>query len=154
MEDFGGNIEVEPNVLNVLRPIFFGEVETSIDVCSIGETTSISVYKYHFYDGIVTMVYGTHGKFVIRSTDQIDIREKVESLIGETYNAENSIVESVDKTYVTRCLAFKQMCVGNTSVVKNYIEADGILYQEKEEKLESVTRDQFITDAFNVVKGV
>ena len=39
-------------------------------------------------------------------------------------------------------------------MVKTYIESDGVFYQEKEETIESVTRTQFIMDAFDVVKGV
>ena len=57
MEDFGGNVEVDPAVLSVLKPIFFGEIETSIDICNIGETNIVSVYKYHFHDGAVTEVF-------------------------------------------------------------------------------------------------
>lgn len=153
MEDFGGNVEVDPVVLSVLKPIFFGEVETSIDICGIGEMSTVAVYKYHFYDGAVTMVTGEKGKLLIKTADQIAIREKVESLISETYNAESQIVETIDKAHVTRFIAFKRIHVGTTSMVKIYIESDGVFYQEKEESIESVTRTQFVSDAFDVVKG-
>lgn len=154
MEDFSGNVEVDPTVLSVLKPIFFGETETSIDICNIGETNTVAVYKYHFHDGAVTMVTGERGKLVIKTADQIAIREKVESLISETYNAENQVVETIDKAHITRFIAFKQIHVGTTSMVKTYIESDGVFYQEKKESIESVTRTQFIADAFDVVKGV
>lgn len=154
MEDFGGNLEVNPGVLRVLKPIFFGETETSIDVCNIGQTNTVAVYKYHFHDGAVTMVTGNNSKLVIKTADQITIREKVESLISETYNAESQMVEEIDKAHITRFIAFKQICVGTTSMVKTYIESDGVFYQEKEESIESVTRTQFVSDAFDVVKGV
>lgn len=153
MEDFAGNVEVDPVALGVLKPVFFGETESSIDICSIGETNTVAVFKYHFYDSAVTMVTGKNSKLVIKSADQIAIREKVESLIAEAYNAENQAVESIDKTNITRFIAFKQIHVGTTSMVKTYIEADGVFYQENEGTIESVTRDQFITDAFDVVKG-
>ena len=154
MEDFGGNVEVEPAVLSVLKPIFFGEIETSIDICNIGETNIVSVYKYHFHDGAVTEVTGEKGKLVIKTADQIVIREKVESLISENYAAESQVVDTIDKVNITRFIAFKQIHVGTTSMVKTYIESDGVFYQEKEETIESVTRTQFVLDAFDVVKGV
>ena len=154
MEDFGGNIEVDPGALNVLKPIFFGETETSIDVCNIGETTTVGVYKYHFHDGAVSMVTGDRGKLVIKATDPIGIREKVESLIDENYVADNQVVETIDKSHVTKFVVFKNTSVTGTSVVKTYIEADGVFYQEKEETIESVTREQFVEDAFDIVKGV
>lgn len=153
MEDFGGNLEVDSAVLSVLKPIFFGEIETSIDICNIGETNTVSMYKYHFYDGAVTEVTGEKGKLIIKTSDQIAIREKVESLISENYAAESQVVETIDKAHITRFIAFKQICVGTTSKVKTYIESDGVFYQEKEEAIESVTRTQFVLDAFDIVKG-
>lgn len=153
MEDFGGNLEVDSAVLSVLKPIFFGEIETSIDICNIGETNTVSMYKYHFYDGAVTEVTGEKGKLIIKTSDQIAIREKVESLISENYSAESQVVETIDKTHITRFIAFKQICVGITSKVKTYIESDGVFYQEKEEAIESVTQTQFVLDAFDIVKG-
>lgn len=153
MEDFGGNIEVDPIVLSVLKPIFFGEVETSIDICNIGETNTVAVYKYHFYDGAITMVTGEKGKLVIKTADQIAIRDKVESLISKIYDATNQKVDTINKALITRFIAFKQIRVGITSIVKTYIEADHIFYREVDETIESVTRDQFVSDAYNVVKG-
>lgn len=153
MEDFGGNIEVDPIVLSVLKPIFFGEVETSIDICNIGETNTVAVYKYHFYDGAITMVTGEKGKLVIKNADQIAIRDKIESLISENYDATNQKVDTINKALITRFIAFKQIRVGITSIVKTYIEADHIFYREVDETIESVTRDQVVSDAYNVVKG-
>lgn len=153
MEDFGGNVEVDPVALRVLKPIFFGELETSIDICNIGETSTVCVHKYHFYDGAITVVTGENGKLVIKATDQIAIHDQVESLISQTYDAEYRKVDTIDKSQITRFIAFKQIRVGITSVVKTYVEADRIFYQEVEESIESVTREQFVSDAFDVVKG-
>ena len=152
MEDFGGNVEVDPAVLRVLKPVFFGETEASIDICWIGEQSSVVVYKYHFYDGAVTVVTGSKGKLKIKTTDEIEIRELIESLIPKAYVAENQIVETVDKEKITRFIAFKRSRVGANAVVKTYIDADGLFYRENGAALECVTRDQFVTDAVDVIK--
>lgn len=153
-EDFSGNTEIEPSALSVLKPIFFGEVETSIDICSIGEKSTVEVHKYHFYDGAVTEVTGGNGNLIVKTVDQIAIREQVESLISEHYIGEDREVESIDMSRITRFIAFKQVHVGNTSIVKTYIEAGGVFYRDGEDALESVTRDRFISDTFRIVKGV
>ena len=153
MEDFGGNIEVDPTVQSILKPIFFGEIETSIDICNVGELTTVVAYKYHFYDGIVTMVTGENDKFAIRTVDQLEIRDQVEALVSKAYAAENRKVDTVDKSHITRIVSVKKVHVEKTAIVKTYIEADQIFYQETEGTVESVTRDQFISDAFDVVKG-
>ncbi len=154
VEDFGGNVEIDQDIAAILKPIFFGEIETSIDICNIGESNSVDVFKFHFYDGIITYVTGMNGKLVIKLTDQIEIQEKLNSLISANYSAENEKVETIDKSKITRVIAFKKIVVGTTSMVKTYIEAAGIYYQEIDEQIESVTKEQFISDSFNIVKGV
>lgn len=153
-EDFGGNVEVDPTVLKLLKPIFFGETETAIDICTIDKEKTITAYKYHFYDGTVTMVTGESGKLLIKAADQFAIQKTVESLISDTYDAEIQTVETIDKDHITRVITFKHIQVGVTSTVKIYIEANHIFYHEQEGSIESVTKSQFITEAFDLVKGV
>lgn len=154
-EDFGGNIEITPNVSDILKPIFFGEVETSIDICEFGNVNTVAVYKFHFNDGAITMVTGKEGKLLLRRVDQIAIQELVQNLIPETYAFEPKIVKDIPREMITRFFAFKSIKIGKTAVVKTYIEAGGVLYQERDsEQIETVSRETFITDAAEVVKGV
>ena len=153
-EDFGGSLEIDKSILEILRPIFFGEIETSIDVCYLGETNYVSVNKFHFYDGIATMVAGDNGKLVIKSIDQIAIKDFVTALLPETYDCETKIVQDIDKTKITRFIATKNIVVGKNATVKTYIEADGIIYQETENGIESITRNDFISSVYDIVKGV
>ena len=154
MEDFSGNLEVDQQVINLLKPIFFGEVETSIDVCKLGEPNTVSVFKFHFYDGITTMVTGHEGKLLIKSIDQIGIKKMVEELLPPGYDATSNIITEATEQTVTRFIAVKSILVGKTSMVKTYIEADAVLYQENEEYIESVSKDMFISDVYAIVKGV
>lgn len=156
MEDFSGNLEVDKGLLGVIKPIFFGEVETSIDICKLGEENSVCVYKFHFLDGAITMVTGDSGKLAIRSIDQIYIKDIVCSLIPEEYRCTApEVVTEIDKSKVTRFMAAKSVVVGHASAVKTFIETSGIWYKEKDnETIESVTRDLFISDVYDIVKGV
>ncbi len=153
-EDFGGSLEIDKTILEILRPIFFGEIETSIDVCYLGETNYVSVNKFHFYDGIATMVAGDNGKLVIKSIDQIAIKDFVAALLPETYDCETKVVQDIDKTKITRFIATKNIVVGKNATVKTCIEADGIIYQETENGIESITRNDFISSVYDIVKGV
>lgn len=153
MEDFSGDVEIDKDVLAVLKPIFFGETETAVDICFIGQQNAISVTKYHFLDSTITCVTGKDQKLSIKATDKVEIQEFLNLLVAEDYSAENKFVETIDKTKITKVFAFKNNFIGKSTSVKTFIEADGIIYGDKDGKIESVTRDQFITDAFNTIKG-
>lgn len=154
-EDFSGNIEINSGVSDLLKPIFFGEVETSIDICEIGKTNTVSVYKFHFYDGSIAMVTGKEGKLLIRKVDFIEIQDIVEGLVPETLSFEHKVVNDIPRELITRFFAFKSILVGKTAVVKTYIEAGNVLYQEKDsEQIETISKETFISDATDVVKGV
>ncbi len=153
-EDFAGNIEIDQKALAVLKPIFFGESETSLDICSISEKSSVSVCKFHFYDGAITMVTGFEGKLLIKAVDQTEIKALVEKVLPQDYSAQaGDVIELTEKT-VTRFIAVKSIFVGKKSVVKTYIEADGIFYRENGDKIESVNREMFVCDVYGIVKGV
>lgn len=156
MEDFSGNLEIEPTVSALMNPIFFGDVETSVDVCKLGEESTVDVYKFHFLDGIITMVTGQEGKLIIKTVDQLAIKELVSGLVSDNYNCtESKVVSEIDEDKVTRFIATKSIKIGQISIVKTYIEADGVFYREKDEDLiESVTRDMFISDVYDTIKGV
>lgn len=154
MEDFGGNLEIDASALSVLKPIFFGEVETSIDICFLGESNTVSVNKFHFHDGAVTMVTGDNGKLIIKAVDQIAIHEFISTILAENYNGKFEVVKELDKDKISRFIAAKSIIVGHTAVVNTYIESNDVIYRENEENIESLTRDMFIKDAYDVVKGV
>lgn len=154
MEDFSGNVEIDSKAAAVLKPIFFGEVETSVDICYLGETNAVSVNKFHFYDGAVTMVAGSDGKLIIRSIDKIDIHEFVSGLLSKDFAGKYETVTEFDKDKITRFIAVKSVDVGKVSVVNTYIESDGAIYHEKGSNIESITRDMFIEEAYSIVKGV
>ena len=154
-EDFSGNIEINSGVSDLLKPIFFGEVETSIDICEIGKTNTVSVYKFHFYDGAITLVTGKDGKLLIKKVDSIEIQDIVKGLIPQDIPFEYKVVDDIPRELITRFFAFKSILVGKTAVVKTYIEAGNVLLQEKDsEQIETVSKETFISDATDIVKGV
>lgn len=154
-EDFSGNVEVNDFALKLLKPIYFGEAETSLDICTIGNNSSVKVIKFHFLDGIISMVTGKNGSLVIKQVDLLFIKDIVEKLLPENYSCENSNrYDTLEKDKVTRFVAVKSVLFGKSSVVKTYIEADNVFFRETdEEAIESVTKEMFISDVFNTVKG-
>lgn len=154
MEDFSGNVEVDAAALALLKPIFFGETETSVDVCALGEPNRVLVYKMHFCDGAVTLVTCESGKLVLKSIDQLGIKDLVSGLLPANYAGTDDTVAGIDKEKITRFIAVKQAVVGRSAQVKTYIEAEGVLHRETEDgRIERLSGDRFIEDVYTVVKG-
>ncbi len=153
IEDFAGNIEIDESVRTLLTPIFFGETETSLDICEIGVNSSVTVYKFHFYDETITMVTGHQEKLIVKSIDLIEIQQIVEKLLPANYNPKSITISDIADLEVTRFIAAKSILVGNTSTVKTYIEAGNVLYQENEENIESISKEMFISNVCEIVKG-
>lgn len=155
MEDFSGNIELDADAATLLRPIFFGEVETSVDVCTIQEDRrGVDVYKLHFHDGRITLVTGEKNKLKLRSIDELGIDKLVNSLLPEGYSVPGGEVSDLKGATVSRVLSVKSAKIGGSSVVAAYLEADGVIYQEREAKMVSIGTQQFISDGSSIVKGV
>lgn len=155
MEDFSGNAELDPNAEILTRPIFFGERESSIDICEIGEEISVTVSKYHFLDGNITMVSGKDGKLCIKGVSSDEIRSFTESILSEDYpQITPTVRDNIAKERVSRFFAVKAVSLGKQSIVKTYIESDGVIYHEKENgALESVPRETFVNDVYDIIKG-
>lgn len=155
MEDFSGNMDISEAAAKLLRPIFFGDTETSIDVCEFGKENKISVFKFHFYDGAITMVCGDQGKLLIQSVDQLSMKEQISGMIPEDYRYEAKSVTDLTRESISRFFVFKSAVVGKTAQVKTFIESAGLLYQEKNEaEIETIDREAFISNAYAVIKGV
>lgn len=154
MEDFSGNIELDADAAALLRPIFFGEVETSVDVCTIREDRrGVDVYKLHFHDGRITLVTGAKKKLKLSFIDELGVDQLVNSLLPAGYDAAGGETTDLSGKTVTRVMSVKSAKIGGTSVVAAYLEADGVIYQEREAKLVSIGAQQFISDVSNIVKG-
>lgn len=154
MEDFSGNIEVDQQIVDLLNPIFFGENETSLEICDISSDKKVCVYKFHFFDGAITMVTNQEGRLLIKAVDQVNIKNIVEDVLSSDYNVEAEVVTIHTERVVTRFIAAKSILVGKSSFVKTYIDSEGVLYQENTDTVQSVSKDMFVSDVYEIVKGM
>ena len=154
-EDFSGNIEIEENIKSLLAPIFFGEKESSADICHLGEEKWVDIFKFHFHDDKITMVTGKDKKLVIKEVDTLYLVDFVNEILPDNYSVETfENKDEIDKDSVSRFIAIKNITLGRTSDVRLFIESEGIFYQETSDgNVFSVTREKFVTDALGVIKG-
>jgi len=155
MEDFSGNMGLDEDYAQFLIPIFFGTIETSLNVCTIGEELRVDIYNYHFHNGKTTLVKNQDNELFVCRVDSDCILATVKALLHENYSAEsNQAIANFDKSKVTRFISAKSINVGKISRVKTFIDYDNILCTEVDEAgLISLSDEDFIKGVFDIIKG-
>ena len=155
IEDFGGNTEMNEEYIPLLEPIFFGTVETSLDVCNVGDPVTVDVYKFHFYQDRITMVMAQENSLLVKPVSVDDIMALIEELPIQCCSAESgTFAENFDPQEVSRVIAAKSVDVGLSSKVLTLFEFEGAFYTEQEEgKLLSLSQEDFASKVFDVIKG-
>ena len=155
IEDFSGNMEPDENCARLLSPVFFGNIETSLNICTIGKELKVDILNFHFHDGRVTLVKNQDMELFVSKVDPEHILSVIKGLLPENYSAvSDQAIAGFDKSKVTRFFSAKSIDVGKMSQVKTFIEHDGVLCTETDEVgLISLSGDDFTKEVFSIIKG-
>ena len=154
IEDFSGNIEISSVITDVVNPVFFGEFESSIHDCVLGEEKSFNVIKFHFYDDRITMVTHANGKFVLKNIDLLEIDEIIKNLLPEQCDYENDIPEDLFIDKISRLYVFKNATVTKKANTVRFLQQDGKIFRETiDQGFLSVSKEVFELVAYNIIKG-
>ena len=153
VEDFSGDIEVESTVASLLKPVFFGEIETSLDAFELGQENTLSIVRYHFLDGNITMVSNSEDEFEIKMVDKLFIEEFCHCLVPDLYDAQDEVVEQIDKEKVERVFSAKSMLVAQQSHVCVFVQADKAIYKETPSGIQKLSKETFLNDICGIIKG-
>lgn len=131
VEDFSGEISVDPAIDSIVRPIYFGGKESSLDINIFGESENNIGYRFHFYDGRITMTKTVDEGFEVTSVTADDIKTFVKSILDNSYSADSEQVEiSFDKDNVSRLFVIKNTEVGVKNNVTSLVEYLDVVYEE------------------------
>lgn len=155
MEDFSGNMELDENFAQLLLPIFFGNIETSLNICTIGEELKVDIYNFHFHNGNVTLVKNHENVLLLCKVDSKYMLSIIKDLLPGNYSSEsNNTITNFDKSKVSRFFSAKGIDIGKASRVKTFIEYDNILCTEADQtRLISLSAEDFIKGVFDIIKG-
>lgn len=145
-EDFSGNLEPDDDALRLLRPVFFGNAEMTVDLCRLQEDRSVSACKFHFQGDSAVMVRPREEKLLITETGQKEIMETVGGLIPK---GEHSAKDGLSPAQAAGILVLKSVRLdGDAKRLAFALDAGGGLYREAgEDKLEPVTREEALAAA-------
>lgn len=156
-EDFGGNIEISDEAARLLTPVFFGEMETSVDMCKLRGKQKVSVNRFHFYNGQITHIASADGSLKVRALSGVEeLRKIAEDLLPENFHfTEKKTVDSIEKDRIGYFYSVKSIVVGKVSSVHVFMEAEQELWLENENhQWETMTADAFAATVFDLIKGV
>lgn len=158
-EDFSGEIEIVKNVQAMLEPVFFGVLESSVEMAAFQDGVPVQATntKYHIYEGRIISVEVGDRQLQAREMDDSELQAVLRQLLPEGYQAEKEVCElkRLEKKKITRMIVVKNMLIGQRATVEAYIEYDGKVYRESGEDglVESMTADEFCVAAYQVLKG-
>lgn len=136
-EDFSGDFELDPAAARLLRPIFFGGRELTVDLCRLDGDKSVTAYKFHFFGDLAVMVRCQGDTLAISGTDSQGIMETVAGLLPQGQAQE---VKELSPEAVSRILAVKSVRVGGTAESAMFVmDTGGALYRDfPGERMENV----------------
>lgn len=127
-EDFGGELELDPSAARLLKPIFFGGGELTVDLCKLTGDRAVTAYKFHFMGELAVMVRCQADTLAISETDSQGVLEAVAGLLPQG-QAKGAAALSPDD--MTRALAVKSSCLGGAASRAMFLaDANGAIFRE------------------------
>lgn len=154
-EDFSGQKELDLEIEELLRPVFFGDFESEILYYQNAEEKEVLHHKFHFHEGKITHIE-LKDKELHMSLGEGKLKELEEILIPESYEAEvkEIAMDDIDKTKVSMVMLLKNMKIGKQAFHSQFIKADNIWYVGKYEGVaESLSKDEMIKRWKQIMKG-
>lgn len=122
MEDFTGGLEVEAEAKKLLQPVFFGTLESSVDVAGLTErdVPDIKGRRFHFYEGRITATQMEEGEIRLEACDEGMLQQWIQALPGEDYEdvKESLPMEELNRETISRMVVVKSTQVGEKAAVK------------------------------------
>lgn len=153
-EDLLGTVCISKELEDMLRPVFFGDTEVSVQVCTVQDEPVTVIDNYHFLDNEITKVEISDGQLKISKSDVDQINAEITDLApSESKDIGSKSID--DDADVDKIIAIKYLKLDVLSIVSDFVEADGVIYKPVEnDKLVAISRDEFLTSASSTAKGV
>lgn len=133
-----GEVSLRPQLERLLKNVFFGKLETSLDVFSGEKGGSRESYRFHYLDGTVTMVRQRQGKLSLSAVEPEDIDRIIHTAVGRHREISRTI-RYLDENALGRMLLVKRAEVDRGSICGVLFEQGGVLYASYREGAVSVS---------------
>lgn len=151
-EDFGGNITLADGVKQILEPVFFGPMETTVQLYLPGQG-QIRTWRLHQLEQKITLVEMTDDEITLLVAGERQLDRLVQRLLPPT--KAQTPKRPLDKMYVTRVVTLRQARVGTPAHEEIWVEQDGIMYRDSHDNdiPITLTADAFAQQMLMTLKG-
>ncbi len=155
--DFSGRVVPKEDTVSLFTPVFFGTIETTLDICTIAEPTRIDTFKFHFFDDQITKVTGIDGEILqLENIEKDALVKMIDSLLIRNLKTEDTPdEEEFSKEKVTRFVVAKSNHVSVNSMVATFMEVNGRMYKEDAAgNVFCLKTDEFKEEIARILMGV
>jgi len=155
VEDFSGDTTIPPDIEMLLKPLYFGTKESSIDILIFGENEDNLGYRFHYLDEMITMTRTVDSGLELSSVSMEGIKNIVSELLPSDYSAETKILDvHLDKDNISRVLVVKNIEKDVSSVTLTLIESEGVVYfEDSDNRILSISRTDFEDKLLAIITG-
>ena len=154
-ENFNGDIEILNDIKPLFEPLFVGNAELSIDICSTVGDNLVDIYKYHFLGDHITRVHYTDGKYELDTVDISMVGDAVCGLFPEDVISNTTVIKSISSCEINHLISVKSVVVGVSSRVDNLLRTDeGILIERDDNCFEILEKNTYLNELLSFLKVV
>ena len=151
-EKLSGEIIIRPQVECLLKNIFFGTLETTLDVITIGDHANRSTYNFHYLNGTITMVTYNQDALTVVSTTEVEQEKLIHTIVGRHITSKQFL--ELVKEDVTKVIIAKRAMVGTGSTELLLLEQDKGLYTlDSFNKLINISDEKAVEKLLAMLKG-
>ncbi len=147
-----GDVTVQPTIRQLLRSVFFGKLETRLDVTDPTHEMERQTWRYHSLNGATTLVRADGGVLTIEPSTASEQQTLLRYLIGihpgKIRSAEQLVPSSVSRTFFAQRA---EIDIGRSFVL--LVEQNGGLYTADGEHLTGISDAQGTEILLNILKG-
>lgn len=155
-EDFSGTKVVNEETSALFKPIFFGQFEATLDICTVVEPTKIETLKFHYLDDQITKIIGTENALEAELIEKDDVKSKVEAIVSsDSSSSDTDDNPSFAKESVSRYIVAKSVLIGKQSIVSIYMESNGRIFKAlTDEEMICLKIEDFKDELYKILTGV
>ncbi len=134
-------MSIDPKLKKMLECVFFGRLETSLDVIASEESQKKYAKKFHYLDGDCTMVNIDNGVFSLSHVTEQILQEIIHDAVGK-HTAKQLPKDGLNENLITRIIIAKRAVVDVESTSLLIVEQDDVLCTEDSDGNTAVINDE------------
>ena len=147
-----GEVTVQPQARELLNNVFFGKLETRLDLDETAQDTERQTWRYHSLNGATTLVRTEGEKLSLEPSTAAQQQAMLRRLIG-VHPGDIRSADRLKPSAVSRTLFAQRAEIGAGSRSALLVEQNGGLYAADGDRLTGISDTQGETLLLNILKG-